>query len=142
MGQVSDAQIAPVREEAASSGEGVVDLLVSRKIIRPVNVAQAKAAHFGYEFVNLGDFRLTDDVIASVPRHVAKRYRAIPVSKHGNMIAVALADPSDLDAIDSLQRMVNAEIELRVATDDDIDAALSKYYGADDSVGKMIQDIT
>ncbi len=143
MGQVTEEQIAPLREEALSSGEGLIHLLLAKKVIRPIDVAQAKAAHFGVEYVNLTEIRLTDDVIASIPRHVAKRYRAIPVSKHGNTIAVAVSDPSDLDAIDSLQRTVNADIELRVALDDEIEAALKKYYGADDNeVGKMIQDIT
>ena len=143
MGLVTTEQLGPVREEAATSGEGVVDLLVSHKILRPIDVGQAKASHFGCEFVALNELRLSDEVIASVPRHVAKRYRAVPVSKHDNTIAIALADPSDLDAIDSLQRLVSGEVELRVATDEDIEAALNKYYGAaDDSVGKMIQDIT
>jgi type IV pilus assembly protein PilB len=143
MGNLSEAQVAPVREESASNGEGVVNLLLDRKIIRPIDVAQAKAAHFGYEFINLSDIRLTDDVISAVPRHVAKRYRAVPVARHDHTVVIALADPSDLDVIDALQRMVNADVELRVAVDEDIDAALNKYYGAaDDSVGKMIQDIT
>ncbi len=143
MGQLSEEQVAPVREEAASNGEGLVHLLLDRKIIRPIDVAQAKANHFGYEFINLGDLRLTDDVISSVPRHVAKRYRAVPVAKHDHTVVIALADPSDLDVIDALQRTVNADVELRVAVDEDIDAALNKYYGAaEDSVSKMIQDIT
>jgi general secretion pathway protein E/type IV pilus assembly protein PilB len=143
MGLVNPGQLGAFREEADAKSEGIVDLLLSRKIITPADVAQAKAAHFGYEFVNLSTLRLPDDVIASLPRHVAKRYRAVPISKHNNSIAVALADPSDLDAIDSLQRMVNADVELRVATDEDIDAALNKYYGAaDESVSSMIQEIT
>ncbi len=143
MGQLSEEQVAPVREEAASNGEGLVHLLLDRKIIRPIDVAQAKANHFGYEFINLGDLHLTDDVISSVPRHVAKRYRAVPVARHDHTVVIALADPSDLDVIDALQRTVNADVELRVAVDEDIDAALNKYYGAaDDSVSKMIQDIT
>ena len=143
MGQVTEEQVAPLREEALSSGEGLIHLLLSKKVLRPIDVAQAKAAHFGCEYVNLNEIKLTDDVIASIPRHIAKRYRAIPVSKHGNTIAVAVSDPSDLDAIDSLQRTVNADIELRVALDDEIEAALKKYYGADDdSVRTMIQDIT
>jgi len=143
MGQLSEEQVALVREEAAANGEGLVHLLLDRKIIRPIDVAQAKANHFGYEFINLGDLRLTDDVISSVPRHVAKRYRAVPVAKHDHTVVIALADPSDLDVIDALQRTVNADVELRVAVDEDIDAALNKYYGAaDDSVSKMIQDIT
>jgi general secretion pathway protein E/type IV pilus assembly protein PilB len=143
MGQVSNQQLAAVREEIDASGEGVVDTLLAKKIIRPIDVAQAKATHFGYEFINLSEIRLTDDVISAIPRHVAKRYRAIPVAKHDKVIAVALADPSDLDVVDTLQRLLNADIELRVATDEDIDGALNKYYGAaDDSVSQLIQDIT
>jgi type IV pilus assembly protein PilB len=143
VGLVSNEQLAAARDESAGNGERVVDLLISKKVIRPVDIAQAKAAHFGYEFINLSELRLSDDVIAAVPRHVAKRYRAVPVAKHDHTVAVALADPSDLDVVDSLQRMINADVELRVATDDDIDAALNKYYGAgDDSVNKLLQDIT
>jgi general secretion pathway protein E/type IV pilus assembly protein PilB len=143
MGQVSDQQLATVREETSANGEGVIDTLLSHKIIRPMDVAQAKAQHSGNEFINLSDVRLTDDVIAAVPRTVAKRYRAVPVAAHNGSIAVALADPSDLDVIDTLQRLLNADIEVRVATDEDIDHALNKYYGAaDDSVTQLIQDIT
>jgi general secretion pathway protein E/type IV pilus assembly protein PilB len=143
MGLVSAEQLAPLREEASAKSEGLVDLLVSRKIITTSDVARAKASHFGYEFVSLSTLRLSDEVIAAVPRHVAKRYRAVPVSKHENTVVVALADPSDLDAIDAMQRMINAEVELRVATEEDIDAALNKYYGvADESVSSMLQEIT
>ncbi len=143
MGQVSAEQLAEAREESASNGEHLADVLLSKKVIRPVDLAQARAAHFGCEFINLRDMRLTDDVIAAVPRHMAKRYRAVPVAKHDHTVTIALADPSDLDVVDSLQRMLNADVELRVATDEDIDSALNKYYGAsDDSVNKMLQDIT
>ncbi|MGZ4961709.1 MAG: GspE/PulE family protein [Limisphaerales bacterium] len=143
MGLLAEAKLAPLREEAAMSGESLLDLAISRKLVRPIDVAQAKAAHFGYEFVNLGELRLTDDIIATVPRHVAKRYRAIPVTRTDTSIVIALADPSDLDTIDSLQRLLNAELELRVALPEDIDAALEKYYGAkDDQVGTIIQEIT
>lgn len=143
MGQVSESQLATVREEAAESNEGVLDLLLAKKIIKPIDVAQAKAAHFGYEFINLGDLKIGDDVISSVPRHIAKRYRAVPVSKHDHTIAIALSDPGDLDAMDNLQRMVNADVEWRVALDDDIDNALTRYYGKDeDSANRIIQEIT
>ncbi len=143
MGTLSHDQIDPLRAEAESSGEDLVDLLIQRKVIRPADLAQARAASSGHEFVTISDFHLDDDVIAAVPRHVAKRYRAIPVAKHGNTVAIALADPTDLDALDSLQRAVNAEVEWRVATNEDIDIALNKYYGAaDDSVSTMIQEIT
>jgi len=143
MGLVSEDQLAVAREEADAKGEGVVDTLLAQRVLLPENVGQAKASHFGAEFINLGEMKLSDDVIAAVPRHIAKRYRAIPVSRSGNTVAVAISDPSDLDAADALQQILKGDIEFKVANDQDIEAALNKYYGAaDDSVGKMIQDIT
>jgi general secretion pathway protein E/type IV pilus assembly protein PilB len=86
---------------------------------------------------------LTDDVIKAVPRHIAKRYNVIPILKDQNGIKVALTDPSDLDTIDSLQHSLGLQVEIAVASPDDIESALGRYYGAkDDSVSKMIQDIT
>jgi type IV pilus assembly protein PilB len=143
LGFITPEQVAPIQEEALSSGTGVVDLLLERKVLSPLEVTTAKASHFGVEVVSLRDLRLEDEVISAVPRHIAKRYRVVPVYKHGSHLAVALSDPSDLDTIDSLHHLLKAELEIKVATEEDIDAALNKNYGAaDDSVGKMIQDIT
>jgi general secretion pathway protein E/type IV pilus assembly protein PilB len=127
LGYVTHEQVAAVRPQAEEAGVGIVDFLIEQKIIRSIDVATAKAAHFGVEAVNLHELRLDDDVISSVPRHVAKRYRVIPVFRHGNSITIAMSDPSDLDTIDSLTHLLNAEITVSVATDDDIAAALKRY---------------
>jgi general secretion pathway protein E/type IV pilus assembly protein PilB len=143
LGYVTHDQVASVQPDAESSGEGVIDLLVTRKIIPANAVTQAKATYFNAEVVQLSEMRLADEVVAAIPRHVAKRYRVVPVYRHDGAIGVALSDPSDLDTIDALHHLLRLEIEPKVAADDDLDAALNKYYGAaDDSVGKMIQDIT
>lgn len=143
MGLVTNEQLDSIRSEADSAGEGMVDTLVAKQIIRPADVAQAKAAQFGAEFVKVGDMRLSDEVIKAVPRHIAKRFNVVPVYKDGNTIKVAVSDPSDLDTIDGLQHALNMQVEILVASPDDIESAIGQYYGVrDDAVGKMIQDIT
>lgn len=143
MGYVTNEQLAQYRQEADQTGGGVVDLLVANQVIRPTDVAQAKAAYFNAELLTLSDLKIPDEALAAVPRHVAKRYRAIPVSKLGNTVRIAVVDPSDLDTLDSIQRTAGCDAEWCIATEEDIEAALNKYYGAaDDSVSKMIQDIT
>jgi general secretion pathway protein E/type IV pilus assembly protein PilB len=143
MGLVTEDQLAPIRQEADSTGEGVVDTLVTKRILTSANVAQAKAAQFGVEFVELKDMRLADDVLSSIPRHVAKKFNVVPIYRHDNAVTVALADPSDLDTIDGLRMTLNLDIEPRVASPEDIAEAMGRFYGAkDDSVSKMIQDIT
>jgi len=131
LGFVTPDQVAALRAEAQAAGVGVVDLMVANKVIRPADVTQAKAAHFGAEVVNLGEIKIDDEVIAAVPRHIARKYRVVPVFKHDNSITVALSDPSDLDTIDSLSHLLHAEVDLRVASDADLEAALGKYYGGE-----------
>ncbi len=148
LGFVSAEKVAEARQEAQAAGVGVVDLLVANKVVRPEDVTQAKAAHFGAEVVNLSELKIADDVIASIPRHIARKYRVVPVFKHDNSITVALADPSDLDTIDSLTHLLRAEIDLRVASEADIEAALSKYYAerggvaTDPRLKEAIEDLT
>jgi len=149
LGFVSPDKVAEIRREAESSGVGTVDLLVANKIVRPEDVTQAKAAHFGAEVVNLKEIKIADDVIATIPRHIARKYRVVPVFKHENSLTVALADPSDLDTIDSLTHLLHMEINLQVASEADIEAALTKYYAersggvsTDPRYKEVIEDLT
>jgi type IV pilus assembly protein PilB len=143
MGVLADEQLEPIRVEADTTGEGVIDTLITRGLLKVADVAQARAAHAGAEFVKLSDLRLTDDILKAVPRHIAKRYNVVPILKDENGVKVAIADPSDLDAIDGLQHSLNMQVEIAVASSEDIETAIGRYYGAkDDTVSKMIQDIT
>ena len=148
LGFTSADVVAKAREEAQAAGVGVVDLLVANQVVRPADVTQAKAAQFGAEVVNLAGLKIEDDVISIVPRDIAKKYRVIPVFKNEGKVAVAIADPSDLNTIDSLTHLLNSEIELRVASEPDIEAALNKYYGsekrtmADGAFKEVIQELT
>jgi type IV pilus assembly protein PilB len=148
MALLTPADVETARAEADSTGEGVLDTIVAKGVIRSADVATAKAAQFGVEYVPLGEMKLTDEVIAAVPRHIAKKYNVVPVYRTETGVAVALADPSDLDTLDGLQHSLNMDVEARVATPEDIEAAIQKYYGGGgtgpkgDQVSKMIQDIT
>ena len=147
MGLVSEADLDQARFEAESAGDGVLDHLQSSGVIHDDEILLAKAAHFGVEVVSIRDLQLSDEVIQAVRRDIARKYGAVPVFKTEDSVTIALADPSDLDTIDTLQHLLGVPVELRVAAEDDIEEALEKYYGGseqnrDDTVSKMIQDIT
>ena len=128
LGFVTPDKVAELRAEAQAANVGVVDLMLANKVVRPADVTQAKAAHFGAEVVNLNEIKIPDEVISVIPRHIARKYRVIPVFKHDSSLTVALADPSDLDTIDSLTHLLQLDVTLQVASEPDIEAALSKYY--------------
>jgi len=136
LGFVSAEQVETLKSEAHSAGVGVVDLMLANKLVRPEDVTQAKAAHFGAEVVSLSSLKIADEVIAAIPRHIARKYRVVPVFKHENSLTVAIADPSDLATIDSLTHLLHADINLQVASESDIEGALGKYYA--DRTGRSV----
>ncbi len=148
MGLLTHDQVDSSRPEAETNGEGVLDTMVKLGLADPSMVVVAKATYFGVESIQLGDLRLGDEVIAAVPRHVARKFNAVPVALNDGAVAVAVSDPSDIEAIDGLQVAIGKTVELRVASAGDIEAALAKYYGGggggrdDGGIAQMIQDIT
>ena len=127
-----------------ASGEGVVDTLIAKGVVMPIQVSQAKAAQFGTEFIELGEQTIGDDVVSAVPRNVAHQYKVVPLYMDELSVTVAMADPSNLDAIDGLGQALGMEVNVNVADEEEIEAALKQYYGVakDDSVSKLLQDIT
>ena len=108
-----------------------------------VDVSKALAGQFGMDFIQLAEYRVPDEVIAMVPRHVARRYKVVPVYKHDSTLTVAISDPMDVDTVDSLRYILKINVEPVVATLPEIEAALARYYGTtDDTVENMLQDIT
>ena len=146
LGFLTPDQVSGARAEAVSAGVGAVELLLANKVIRPADVTQAKAAHFGAEVVNLSSIQIGDEVLAMVPRHVARKYRVVPVFSHEGSVTVAISDPSDIATIDALGHVLNADVQVQVASDEEIETALSKYYGGsvagDSLVDKAIVELT
>ncbi len=150
LGFVASAQVEAARGEASAAGVGVVDYMLANNMVRPADVTQAKAAHFGAEVVHLQNLSISDDVIAAVPRHIARKYQVVPVQKTDGAVTVAIADPSDLATIDSLGHLLGGEVNIQVASEAEIEAALAQYYGGgqhgqvggDTVVGKAIQELT
>ena len=144
MGQVTPEQLDGAREMADLSGEGLVDTLVKQGVLQPIDVTRASATYFGAEMVELTGMRLSDEIIALIPRHLAKKYNVVPIGKNdSDGTIVAISDPSDLEAIDSLRLLLHSDVEVRVASAEEIEETIERYYGAaDNSLGRMIQEST
>lgn len=147
MGLVTNEDVAQARAEVESGefpDQGVIDRLIATQIITWAHITQAKAIQFGMETVDLTGIKIEDDAIQVLPRHVAKKYKAVPVFYGEGKLIVAITDPSDLDTMDSLRHVLKVEdIEFRVATDEQVEQLINKYYGtAEESVAGMLQDLT
>jgi general secretion pathway protein E/type IV pilus assembly protein PilB len=143
VGLISNDDITKAKEKSRAEEIGLVDALVQMGRVSPMDVSKALASQFGLDTINLTDYRVPDDVIALVPKHVARRYKVLPVYKHDSTLTVAISDPLDVDTVDSLRYLLRMNVEPVVAAKTDIESAINRYYGtADDTVENMLQEIT
>jgi general secretion pathway protein E/type IV pilus assembly protein PilB len=119
-----------------------IDALISAKVIDQVDILRVLASRFGMEMVSLVNLSIPSEVIASVPVNVARKYRVVPVSKHENLITVAIGDPLEVDTLDNLRYVLKCDIEGVVASPVEIAVALDRYYQTEASVETMIDQLT
>ena len=95
---------------------------------------------YGVPSINLGDIDLDPDVLKLLPKEVVTRHQVIPVNKSGNTLIVAMADPSNIFAVDDIKFITKFHIEVVVASEQAIADSIDKYYTSSVSFDEVMMD--
>ena len=104
-------------------------ILVELKYLTPADICLALATQFRMPWVDLSRIKITPEIAASLPEDVIKKLEVIPVEKKGDgTIVVATSRPQDSEILDDLKKSTEAHIELVVAYEGYIIAAINEFY--------------
>ncbi len=129
---VTKAQIEEAKT-SAKPGQSIVEVLISKEIVSRVDVLRALAAHASMEYVDLAQMAISQEVIDIVPVDVARRYKVIPIAHVEMGLMMATSDPLNFDTFDAVTHMIGRDVEWVCAAPDQIQAALQKYYGIEET---------
>ncbi len=73
---------------------------------------------------------------------MARKYNAIPVSINGNTLTVAMANPSDIFALEALATQSHMRIEPQSATAEEIQESIDFNYKSYDEIEKQVSNIS
>jgi type IV pilus assembly protein PilB len=121
------------KQQTSMSNRRLGEVLVRLGYITRRHISQGLAEQLGIPTVNLEETEIPRKIIDRVPLNVALIYRVVPVRTDDGALCVATADPTDIDTLDNLERLLETPIRPLLCTADDIRAALAKYYGANES---------
>ncbi len=88
--------------------------------------AQAVAARYRCEFIDLAGSAIEHDLFRSVPVDLMFRYNFVPLKTQNGTLEIALADPRNLNTIDELGLLLNKKLRVKVATASQIADLLKK----------------
>jgi type II secretory ATPase GspE/PulE/Tfp pilus assembly ATPase PilB-like protein len=131
-GMVSIDDVSSVRS-AISGAETVVEYLLAHNYLTQEEVARTLATNAGVPFIRLADVAFDPAITASISDDIARRYRVIPLQDEGFALTIALADPLDFEALDTLPHVIGRELNLVCVTHQDIQDHLRQLYPSSDA---------
>ncbi len=126
---ISLQQLQKAQDEARKSGQRIGSALIKSGVIEETKLTEFLSRQYGVPAINLKDFEIEDEVLRLVPREVCEKYQLIPVNRAGASLIVAMADPSNIFAVDDLKFLTSYNIEAVVASEVAIREAIEKCYG-------------
>src|SRR5215467_824059 len=140
-GLITGAQLELAIREQHRNGGLLGQILVQLGFVSPEALAEFLGEQAGTKAVNLNRLSVQQNVLSLVPAEVAQRCQAMPVSRHNGSLTVALADPFNVTAVDTLQQVTGLHIEVVTAPERDILNCLEIYYSHGDTIGESIEKV-
>jgi type IV pilus assembly protein PilB len=128
-GMLSPDQLAEAKAMSQQTGAKVQDTLVRLGYTTPEQVMSAVAEHHGMQFVDLTDVTIPPAVVELVPESVARENVVLPMAQDNGVLRIITSDPSDFDTLQKLQFILNKDIQPMLASREQIIEAINRHYG-------------
>lgn len=143
-GIVSLDQLNEAKGLAKTSDIDVGQALVNLSYATSDEVTRALAEFHKFEYVNLNEVRIPEEVLQLVPESMARENNIIPLSAEDDTIKILVTDPFDLEKIEKLRFILARKVETALAPADQIKEAIQRYYSQveGESADSMLQEFT
>ncbi|GAK55814.1 type IV-A pilus assembly ATPase PilB [Candidatus Vecturithrix granuli] len=125
---ITNDQLQQALQEQKRTGERLGSLLVKMGFLAEDEILSCLSKQFGVPAIDLETFQIESSVLETIPIQTAKKYTVIPISRVGGTLTLAMADPSDIFAIEDIKFMTNFNIEPVVASERAILVAIAEQY--------------
>lgn len=102
--------------------------LVKLGIISEDVITAVLSRQYGIPSINLELFQIEEETIKLIPHEVALKYTVLPISKVGATLTLAMADPTNVFAMDDIKFMTGLNVEPVIASEASLQTAISRYY--------------
>jgi type IV pilus assembly protein PilB len=140
LGFVPEPRVREAVEEAKSTGCTPEQVLVQWGALSSEQLARATAERFGLDHVDLTVFKPDLGALNLVNAQAARRYNAVPIGFDGGVLLVAMADPSNVLALDDLKLLTGHELRPVVASAEDVANLIARMNRLDDAIAEAVQE--
>ena len=125
---ISSQQLRETLEYQRTNGGRLGSNLVNLGIISDDVITAVLSRQYGVPSINLELFQIEESTIKLISQEVAQKYSVLPISKVGATLTLAMADPTNVFAMDDIKFMTGLNVEPVIASETSLQSGIGKYY--------------
>jgi len=128
-GVINQAQLDKALEEQRSRGGRLGEILQRMGYVSEEDIIECLSHQYGVPSINLRQFPVDPQVAKVVTEELARKHNVLPILKTGQTLTVAMADPTNIFAIDEITFSTGFKVDPVVASEEAISEAIDKIFG-------------
>ena len=128
-GVVSRDQLSKAQQKGRDSGSSVMKELVQLGFTTEQTLTEFLAKQFGIEKIELTPEEIEESVFSLVPPQLTQKHQLVPTKLTGSILTVAMADPTDLIAINEIKFITGYGVRVVIASPSAIKKTLDHRFG-------------
>ena len=141
LGYVGDDRARQAIEEARSAGRPPERLLFEQGAVDADQLSRAVAERYGLDHIDLSIFQVDMAAANLIPVTTARRYQALPVGfVDKETLLVAMADPTNVLAVDDIQIATSLDVAVAVAAEEDVEALIGRLNTLQSAVSEAVTE--
>jgi type IV pilus assembly protein PilB len=137
-GRIKETEAEALSSQAAAAKSTFIEQLVNSRKIKGKDVAAFASEAFGYPLLDLGAFDEEQILATAIDRKLIASHRVIPLHKRGNRLSIAIADPTNLRALDEIRFQTGLAIDPVIVDETRLAPILAKLS---ESSEKILQNL-
>jgi type IV pilus assembly protein PilB len=129
---ISLQQLRTAQDEQKRGNTSLGAALAKMGFISDKSITDFLSQQYRVQSIELSEYEVERDILKLVSKDVCERHRVLPVSRTGASLILAMADPSNLHAIDDVKFLTGYNVEPVVASETALLKAIERYYAAPD----------
>jgi len=139
-GLVTAEQVGEALEEQRTTGEKVGAVLVRRGRLSEDQLARFLARLYALPYVTLPAAPIPREVLRLVPAALARKYEVLPLERTTTSLTLAMADPTNLSAVDETAFRTGLRVAPVIVRPGDIRQAIAQHYGPERFLAEVIEE--
>ncbi len=140
-GLLTDEQLKAALREHKKSGLRLGQYLTKTNLCREADVVELVSRQLKIDRYTPQQYPLSLNMAERLPLDAAQKCSAVPIQQHGHVLVVAMVDPLDIDALDTLEFITNSEVEPLICTEQEYNQLFSAIYGMFTNLDGVIESL-